>query len=202
MHDRDVMALRATYVPLPKLKNDRMTTRRDTSPTARAGTRCFSSTCPKYFGKPCNIGQLMCVSCFNSMEYSPPSRAQAQVMRETDESVPIVPDIDSAISAAAITVVPVWEPVFVNSSVTIGYEESIRRSVFGKQNCASVQSSVSVSCGDNGTTSSQSECTYHKGDHGNKSECHTASHCPKASFRHRRSGIACLLTHMNDTLEG
>lgn len=57
----------------------------------------------------------------------------------------MVPDIDRIIIAAARIVVAVFDPVFVNKRVTIGYEESTKSSVEGMQNFQSSDSIVSHS---------------------------------------------------------
>lgn len=66
---------------------------------------------------------------------SPPSRAQAHVRRDTDESTPIFPEIPRIIMPEVIAVVALVDPVVLRRMVTIGLEESSRMSVEGMHIC-------------------------------------------------------------------
>lgn len=122
------------------LSRDSRRTTIDTRTTARDGTRCLASTCPKYCGRPTlclSVFLYKCRRCVRDMELpdSPPSRAHAHVRRDTDESTPMFPEIPRMTIPEVIAVVALVDPVVFRRMVTIGLEESRRMSVEGMHIC-------------------------------------------------------------------
>lgn len=65
----------------------------------------------------------------------PPSRAQAHVSLDTDETTPMLPDIPKTTRPDTMAVVALADPVVLRIMVTSGLDEFRRRSTEGIQIC-------------------------------------------------------------------
>lgn len=98
------MALNATTEPEPMFSKQMTEMRTTLSQTDRTGMRCFGCNCVKYAGRP-------------------PSRAQAQDKRETEEMVVMLPLRPRRTKQQMMTVVAACDPVVLSRIVAKGFAE-------------------------------------------------------------------------------